>query len=99
MARRLAGLHAAEIGWNVLGANLPSRRRDGEPPAGVDELAHVARPIESHERILGRRGQKFRLDTELLAGDRQVVPQEFGYVLAALAQRGDFDAYHIEPVQ
>src|ERR1700704_6261285 len=43
----LAGRYPAEIGRDVLGAYLPSGRGDSQASAGVDELADIARPIES----------------------------------------------------
>ena len=48
---------------------------------------------------LRRRRQQLRLDAQLPRGHAQVVAQQFGYVLAPLAQRRNLDANHVEPVQ
>jgi len=95
----MSGRHAAEIGRNVLGANLPPGRRHCEPPAGIDELADVARPIESHERGLGRRGQQFRLDSELMARDPPINAAAIREYLRAAPATAGFRFGSVEPVQ
>src|SRR5258706_11759822 len=92
---RRAATRSTEVRRYVGRRDLASRRRHRESSAGVNELAHIAGPIEGDQTLLRVLGGRLALHPKLACRHRKIVTQEFGNIRAPLAQRRDLDPDHV----
>ena len=100
-ARRRVSTRASSqhLGRQVLGLDHLGRRHHGQPVADVLQLAHVAGKVERAQLLQRRVGNALGLHAELLGALLQEMAREHGHVFAALAQRRQAQADHVEAVE
>ena len=88
-----------QLRWQVVDQHLTAGRHDGNPAAGVFQLAHIAGPGQGLEVFLGLGPEHLGLHRQLLCGPGKEMPGQGGNILATFRQSGDMNADHVQPVE